>query len=263
VDKENFFSSLNPRGSEFEDSIIASKISREFHETKFTEVYFHVYSVGGNPAFKNQRKKTFNGTDGIIFVFDANKTHWDDNVSSLKELKKLTGDSLIRKIPLIIMLNKCDLPDRTELPAVKALLKKEKLFYESPHELFIWNPAIFETISLEKNQKGVYEAFEEILRRTGIYLKFGKIPIPRGEETTRINLTLPKSLKAEWDEFAKITLKTSLSQMIRNAVREYRMRYGEIRENSRDNEKKDPIDLKIEALVSKKFNELLKKLESG
>jgi len=52
---------------------------------------------------------------------------------------------------------------------------------------------------LKKNQVGVYEAFEEILRRTGIYLKFGKIPIPRGEETTRINLTLPKSLKAEWD----------------------------------------------------------------
>ncbi len=44
----------------------------------------------------------------------------------------------------------------------------------------------------------------------------------------RVNFTMPLFLKEEWDEFAKNTLNSSTSQMVRNAVRDYRNKYKEL-----------------------------------
>ena len=256
IDNEKFFSELKPEGNELEEKSFGKDLLRD---SKFSNVFFNLYSVGGNPAYLKQRKKTLTGTDGIIIVFDAKKTHWDDNINSLKELKEILGSRLIKKIPLCCMLNKIDLPDRIEKSKVEALLKEEGLIVESGQDNFMWNPDIFESCATFGKEKGLFEAFHEIIRRSTLYLKYGKNKLPRGEETIRINLTLPESLKKEWDDFAKKTLKISLSQMIRDSVREKRENYSNKR--SVKAEQIDPTDEKIEKIISKKFRELMESYE--
>jgi signal recognition particle receptor subunit beta len=255
VDNEKYFSQLKPKENELFSS------GKDFlRNSEFSDVFFNLYSVGGNPAHQKQRKKNFNGVDGIVLVMDALKSHWEDNINSLKELKGIAGTNLVKKIPLIIMLNKIDLDNRYTKSKVKSLLKDEGLIVDSGNDNYMWNPPIFESCANLGKEKGIVEAFYEIIRRSSLYLKYGKLKLPRGEETIRINLTLPESLKKEWEGFAKKTLKISLSQMIRDSVREKRENY---RNKSISKAAQiDPIDEKIEKIISEKFREfreLLKK----
>ncbi len=253
VDNEKYFSELKPKKNE-----LFSSGKDYLRNSEFSDVFFNLYSVGGNPAHQKQRKKNFNGVDGIVFVMDALKSHWEDNVNSLKELKEIAGSNLVKKIPLIIMLNKIDLDNRVAKSKVKLLLKEEGLQKKEGDD-YMWSPSIFETCAEDGKEKGIIESFHEIMRRSSLYLKYGKIKLPRGEETIRINLTLPESLKKEWENFAKKMLKISLSQMIRDSVREKRDNYrnksflkaGQI----------DPIEEKIEKIISKKFRDLMESYE--
>ena len=48
----------------------------------------------------------------------------------MKELKSVTGDRLIKEIPIILMLNKQDLGEVIGEEDFKQILKDEKLWYE-------------------------------------------------------------------------------------------------------------------------------------
>ena len=49
-------------------------------------VKMQVYTVAGQRRHKFQRKTILNGVDGIIFVWDAQKEQWEENVWSMEEL---------------------------------------------------------------------------------------------------------------------------------------------------------------------------------
>jgi GTPase SAR1 family protein len=215
-----------------------------------TRIFYYVYTTRGINELGKIRLKIFHGTDGVIFVFDSQRSRINDNIKSLKELKEVAKDNLIKRIPLVIMLNKRDLSDTLQISEVEQILKNEGLMYEPEHPLYVWNPIIFETIGLYDMQKNVYEAFIECTNLIDLYLKEKK-PV----KDARINLILPEQLKNEWEIFAKDVLKTSLSQMIRDAVREYQNKHKNLGSVS------DDLESRIEKLISEKMEKVLEKLK--
>jgi len=225
-------------------------------------VFYEVYSVPGTSRFKALRSKILKGTDGIIFVFDSEKSNWAENVESLRELKMLAGQDLILKIPLIIMLNKRDLTDTIRISEVEQLLIEEDLMYDPEEPLFIWNPEIYITIGTFEKQENVYKAFSECARRMGFYLLYGNGKAPKfkppEKKMARINFLIPSDLKNEWEIFAKENLNMSLSQMIRSAVREYQKNYEKYEEGSAQLNK-ELIEFQIDRLISEKMEKIIKK----
>ena len=62
-----------------------------FQSVKHSNIFYHVYTVAGQQSLGPLRKKIFAGTDGIIYVFDAQSNMLDFNIDSLKVLKKFAG----------------------------------------------------------------------------------------------------------------------------------------------------------------------------
>lgn len=74
-------------------------------------VLFDVYTVAGQRRHKNQRKMILRGVDGLLFVADSRPEMKDDNVEAAVELREFLGDKIGGDIPLVIVLNKRDLPE--------------------------------------------------------------------------------------------------------------------------------------------------------
>ena len=146
----------------FDRGVFRSKIQEK--------IYYHVYTVAGQVRFSPLRKKVFEGTNAIMFVFDGQRSRINDNIYSLKELKKISGNRLISEIPMLVMVNKQDLPNPLTKGEVEEILRQEGLFYPSDHNLNTWNPIVYETIALYKNSQNIYTIFSEMLRRISQYV---------------------------------------------------------------------------------------------
>src|SRR5271157_470575 len=233
-----------------------------FQSVKKESVFFHIYTFTSEPHFGDRMSNDFFlGTDGIIFVFDGQRDRWEDNVESLKELKAVAGDALIKKLPLVIMLNKVDLENVITVQEVEELLQQEGLWYPLGHDLALWNPVIFPSIAVLPTDRNVYNAFIECARRTGLYQTFGGGASPRPEKTARINLVIPETLKTKWERFSSEVVHASMSQMIRDAVREYMKKMKQSQEHQEtvpEDQESQALEKKIERIVAKKLEEMLK-----
>ena len=149
-----------------------------FQSRKFREVSYHIFTVAGQKSFGPLRRKIFKGTQGVIFVFDSQTHLLEDNIESLKELKEITGDGLIKEIPLIVMANKQDLTNIVKEEEIKSILKEENLWFSHTNSLNVWNPIIYETCALYNQRKDVYRSFSECARRIGIYELYGEGKAP-------------------------------------------------------------------------------------
>ena len=163
-----------------------------FQSTKQRKVFYHVYTVAGQSRFSPLRKKIFSGTDGVILVVDSQTHLFEDNIESLKELKSITGDKLIKEIPLILMLNKQDLTEVIDEEDFKQILKDEKLWFEPNNKLYIWNPIIYKTCALFDLRKDVFRSFSECARRTGLYQIYGDGKAPIGDNYLKVSKELPE-----------------------------------------------------------------------
>ncbi|MFQ6123499.1 MAG: ADP-ribosylation factor-like protein [Candidatus Heimdallarchaeota archaeon] len=144
------------------------------------KVYFQVYTVAGQKRFRPLRKTVFTGTDGLIFVADSRTSQWEENVDAFEELIALVKSKkkkLIEDYPLIVMLNKRDLPNIIEKAKMEALLKQFDLIFPPQNPWFIWSSTIYETIAVRGYQ--VTRAFAECARRIVLYhlRGYGKAPI--------------------------------------------------------------------------------------
>ncbi len=74
-------------------------------------VLFDVYTVAGQRRHRDQRKMILRGVDGIVFVADSNPDMLEHNVEAAEELREFMGEKLGTEIPLVIVLNKRDLPN--------------------------------------------------------------------------------------------------------------------------------------------------------
>ena len=144
-----------------------------FQSRKNHNILINLFTVAGQKQFSSLREQVLEGTNGIIYVVDSQKQFLADNIDALKELKKLTKGTLIKKIPLIVMLNKKDLRGTISRNKMIEILKNEELWYDPPHKLALWTPIVFETCALYKKRKNTYRSLLECLRRTIFYHLFG------------------------------------------------------------------------------------------
>ncbi|MHA1563575.1 MAG: GTP-binding protein [Promethearchaeota archaeon] len=109
-----------------------------------------LYSATGQDFYASTRPATLSGTDGIVFVIDSQKKYFDDNYRSWKELHYYFAENVF-KIPIVLSLNKRDLPDIIDISDVinKYELNKFK------------TTQIIETIAL--SGKGVTKTFKSIM----------------------------------------------------------------------------------------------------
>jgi len=163
-----------------------------FQSKKKRKVYYRVYTVAGQKGFSSLRIKVFNNldaeTDAVIFVVDSQTKFFEDNIEFLLELKNITKEKLIKEIPFIVMLNKQDLKEIIDNEDFIQILKQEKLWYDPPHELNMWNPLIYKTCALFEQEKDVYRSFYEIARRAVLYHIYGdgKAPVDKKISDTSI-----------------------------------------------------------------------------
>ncbi len=85
------------------------------------------------------------------------------------------------------------------------------------------------------------------------------------EKTARINLVLSQKLKTEWERFSSdVVHASSVSQMIRDAVREYMQRKEPPKQPSMPEPlivQNDMLEKRIEDIVSRKMDEFLDKVQ--
>ena len=235
-----------------------------FQSTKIDTVFFHVYTLTTEPDFDAQMiKNVFMGTDGIIFVFDSQRDRWEENVESLKVLKANAGDDLIKKIPLIVLLNKADLENAVTVQEVEELIQQEGLSYPHGHDLEIWNPVVYPSTAVLPTDKNLYNAFTECARRVGLYWTFGGGASPKPKKTARIDLVIPEALKNKWERFSSDVVHTSMSKMIRDAVKEYikKMKQTQEQQDTIPEDQEDQaLEKKIERTVVKKLEDICRSL---
>ncbi len=114
-----------------------------------TGVVFDVYTTAGQDRHKHQRKIVIQGVDGIIFVVDSSASQMEENKESLEELQSHLGDQLGNSIPVVVTLNKRDVPD--------ALPRSELI-----EKLNLHKYPIYETVAT--TGVGVKRAFQSLAR---------------------------------------------------------------------------------------------------
>lgn len=106
----------------------------------------------------------------MIFVVDSQTKFFENNIESLRELKRVSKEGLIKEIPLIIMLNKQDLEDVISEEDFKDILIEEKLWIAPEDLLSSLNPPLYKTCALHNAEYNIYESFSESERRVLSYL---------------------------------------------------------------------------------------------
>ncbi|MFW6074534.1 MAG: GTP-binding protein [Chloroflexota bacterium] len=87
-------------------------------------IRFHLYTVPGQVLYERTRVAVLNGTDGVVFVADAQRERLADNLQSLRELAqnlKNQGKRLV-DFPLVMQYNKMDLPNSLPTPVLDRYL---------------------------------------------------------------------------------------------------------------------------------------------
>lgn len=114
-----------------------------------SNIMIDIYTTAGQERHRQQRKVVLKGVDGILFVADSRPSAMQENIESIQELRGFLGDALVKQIPLIVTLNKRDLPD--------ALPRKEML-----DKLDLVGLPVYETIATKG--LGVKRAFKSLVR---------------------------------------------------------------------------------------------------
>ncbi len=93
------------------------------------QVRFHIYTVPGQVLYERTRVAVLNGSDGVVFVADSQRSKLADNVRSLQELaRNLTQQGKrFLEFPLVLQYNKRDFPDALPLPILERYLNSMKV----------------------------------------------------------------------------------------------------------------------------------------
>ncbi|GAA5502072.1 mutual gliding-motility protein MglA [Deinococcus xinjiangensis] len=108
---------------------------------------FHLYTVPGQVFYNASRKLILRGVDGIIFVADSAPNRLRANAESMRNLRENLAEHGIdvRDVPIILQVNKRDLPDALPTDMIRAVLdpRKELQMYEASASQGI---GVFETL---------------------------------------------------------------------------------------------------------------------
>lgn len=88
---------------------------------------FHLYTVPGQVFYNAARKLILRGVDGVVFIADSAPNRLRANAESLRNLREnLTDYGLeLAELPLVLQLNKRDLPSAVPTEMLRAVLDPE------------------------------------------------------------------------------------------------------------------------------------------
>lgn len=106
-----------------------------------------LYTIPGQVFYNTTRKLVLKGVDGIVFVADSQLAMLDANVESFKNLKENLAEIglSIEEIPLVLQLNKRDLPSIASVNALLDTLDPERR-YEWVEAVASKGDGVFETL---------------------------------------------------------------------------------------------------------------------
>ncbi len=115
------------------------------------QMRFQLYSVAGNEGSEDARNAVLSGSDGVVFLADAQPARLEDNIESFDEL--MSSLARLQKapgaFPVVIQYNKVDLVDESALTAMRQSLNSDGL------------P---ETYSSALNKRGVVDSLQAITK---------------------------------------------------------------------------------------------------
>jgi len=96
-----------------------------FFRTTKLSIRLKVYTVPGQPMHEATRRLVLQGADGVAFVADAQRTHTRANNDSYQDMIRNmeTVGMDLKRVPIVIQYNKCDLPDTLSESEVRAFGK--------------------------------------------------------------------------------------------------------------------------------------------
>jgi signal recognition particle receptor subunit beta len=108
-----------------------------------------LYTIPGQVFYNTTRKLVLKGVDGLVFVADSQQAMQDANVESLHNLRENLNELgvKIEDIPLIVQLNKRDLPNVTPIEAILDRLDPDHK-YEHIDSIAATGVGVFETLKL-------------------------------------------------------------------------------------------------------------------
>ena len=109
---------------------------------------FHLYTVPGQVFYEASRKLILRGVDGIVFVADSQVEKMEDNLESLKGLKKNLEDQGydFEKVPLVLQWNKRDLPNTVAVQDLERKLNEND--FPSFESTATTGEGVFETLKM-------------------------------------------------------------------------------------------------------------------
>ncbi len=118
------------------------------------KIVFDVFTVAGQRRHAQSRIFVLRDADGIIFMADSRPESMNENIASMQELRIALGTDRFATMPIIIALNKRDLPNALPEKYMVDLLDVEGL-------------PVFPTVATEG--KNLLRMFQRVLRDTLIF----------------------------------------------------------------------------------------------
>ena len=108
-----------------------------------------LYTIPGQVFYNTTRKLVLKGVDGIVFVADSQPAALDGNVDSLKNLRENLAEIGISldEIPLVLQLNKRDLPNVTSIETMLDMLDPDRT-HECVEAVAASGTGVFETLKV-------------------------------------------------------------------------------------------------------------------
>lgn len=127
------------------------------------KLIIQVATCTGQERFLSTREYVVQGADGVIFVGDSDPMRMDSNVRSYNELVAFAKQN---RVPILIQLNKRDLPNRISVEEFKSVLRIPKTETDQfGHKL------VYETVA--NKGIGVVEIFNDMVEKI-LYGYFSK-----------------------------------------------------------------------------------------
>ena len=121
-------------------------------EVKGFKTRFHLYTVPGQIFYNASRKLILRGVDGIVFVADSAPNRLRANAESMRNLRENLAEYelTLDEIPLVLQVNKRDLPDALPVEMVRAVVDPEGRY------------PVYEAVAIKG--VGVFEPLREVSR---------------------------------------------------------------------------------------------------
>lgn len=138
--------------TEDERTLFFDFLPLDIGEVKGFKTRFHLYTVPGQVFYNASRKLILRGVDGIVFVADSAPNRLRANAESMRNMRENLAEYglTLNDVPIVIQVNKRDLPDALPVEMVRAVVDPEGRF------------PVLETVATEG--KGVFETLKEVSR---------------------------------------------------------------------------------------------------